>query len=196
MKIELPTELHQKHHLFFSFYHVTCDINAKTNSKRKEALETPGELGSALGRRACHSGLHSSLCFLVGFSWLPLLKDERLWSQEVNIPVSSNLPPGYLTMKESNKVTHQRYNGAEMDRNCLVHFNENTHFLSLFFPLQIGADMKWVDGGKTIFKVSTNVVSTVYTQVLLYHSLKYCTDTFMRPGEITESILVQYHSSS
>uniref|UniRef100_A0A3P8W727 Dedicator of cytokinesis 10 n=1 Tax=Cynoglossus semilaevis TaxID=244447 RepID=A0A3P8W727_CYNSE len=108
VKIELPTELHQKHHLFFSFYHVTCDINAKTNSKRKEALETP-----------------------VGFSWLPLLKDERLWSQEVNIPVSSNLPPGYLTMKESNKI---------------------------------GADMKWVDGGKTIFKVSTNVVSTVYTQ--------------------------------
>lgn len=25
--------------------------------------------------------------------------------------------------------------------------------------------MKWVDGGKAIFKVSTNVVSTVYTQV-------------------------------
>lgn len=31
--------------------------------------------------------------------------------------------------------------------------------------LQNGADVKWVDGGKTIFKVSTNVVSTVYTQV-------------------------------
>lgn len=25
--------------------------------------------------------------------------------------------------------------------------------------------MKWVDGGKPIFKVSTNVISTVYTQV-------------------------------
>lgn len=43
-KIELPTQLHEKHHLLFSFYHVTCDINAKTNAKRKEALETPGEL--------------------------------------------------------------------------------------------------------------------------------------------------------
>lgn len=44
VKIELPTQLHEKHHLLFSFYHVTCDINAKTNAKRKESLETPGEL--------------------------------------------------------------------------------------------------------------------------------------------------------
>lgn len=43
VKIELPTQLHEKHHLLFSFYHVTCDINAKTNAKRKETLETPGE---------------------------------------------------------------------------------------------------------------------------------------------------------
>lgn len=42
VKIELPTHLHEKHHLLFSFYHVTCDINAKTSSKKKEALETPG----------------------------------------------------------------------------------------------------------------------------------------------------------
>ncbi|MEQ2157645.1 hypothetical protein GOODEAATRI_003794, partial [Goodea atripinnis] len=70
VKIELPIHLHEKHHLLFSFYHVTCDINAKTSSKRKEALETP-------------------------------------------------------------------------------------------------ADVKWVDGGKAIFKLSTNVISTVYTQGLL-----------------------------
>lgn len=42
VKIELPTQLHEKHHIFFSFYHVTCDINAKANTKKKEALETPG----------------------------------------------------------------------------------------------------------------------------------------------------------
>uniref|UniRef100_A0A4W6ECF5 Dedicator of cytokinesis 10 n=1 Tax=Lates calcarifer TaxID=8187 RepID=A0A4W6ECF5_LATCA len=105
VKIELPTQLHEKHHLLFSFYHVTCDINAKTNAKRKEALETP-----------------------VGYSWLPLLKEGRLSSQEFNIPVSCNLPPGYLAIKEA-------------------------------------TDVKWVDGGKAIFKMSTNVVSTVYTQV-------------------------------
>uniref|UniRef100_A0A665UL54 Dedicator of cytokinesis 10 n=1 Tax=Echeneis naucrates TaxID=173247 RepID=A0A665UL54_ECHNA len=111
VKIELPTQIHEKHHLLFSFYHVTCDINAKTNAKRKEALETP-----------------------VGYSWLPLLKEGRLSSQEFNIPVSCNLPHGYLAIKEASNTKN-------------------------------GADVKWVDGGKAIFKVSTNVVSTVYTQV-------------------------------
>lgn len=48
VKIELPIQLHEKHHLLFSFYHVTCDINAKTNAKRKEALETPGEPGLSI----------------------------------------------------------------------------------------------------------------------------------------------------
>ncbi|XP_035010068.1 dedicator of cytokinesis protein 10 isoform X4 [Hippoglossus stenolepis] len=110
VKIELPTQLHEKHHLLFSFYHVTCDINAKTNVKRKEALETP-----------------------VGYSWLPLLKEGRLSSQEFSIPVSCNLPPGYLAIKEASNTKN-------------------------------GADVKWVDGGKAIYKVSTNVVSTVYTQ--------------------------------
>ncbi|XP_061734542.1 dedicator of cytokinesis protein 10 isoform X2 [Nerophis ophidion] len=110
VKIELPTQLHEKHHLLFSFYHVTCDINAKTNAKRKEALETP-----------------------VGYSWLPLFKEGRLSSQDFNISVSSNLPPGYLAIKEASNTKN-------------------------------GADVKWVDGAKAIFKVSTNVVSTVYTQ--------------------------------
>ncbi|XP_031717091.1 dedicator of cytokinesis protein 10 isoform X8 [Anarrhichthys ocellatus] len=110
VKIELPTQLHEKHHLLFSFYHVTCDINAKTNAKRKETLETP-----------------------VGYSWLPLLKEGRLSSQEFSVPISCNLPPGYLAIKEPSNTKN-------------------------------GADLKWVDGGKSIFKLSTNVVSTVYTQ--------------------------------
>uniref|UniRef100_A0A8C1R9J2 Dedicator of cytokinesis 10 n=1 Tax=Cyprinus carpio TaxID=7962 RepID=A0A8C1R9J2_CYPCA len=110
VKIELPTHLHEKHHLLFSFYHVTCDINAKTSSKKKEALETP-----------------------VGYAWLPLLKDGRVSSQDFNIPVSCTLPGGYLHIKESSSTKN-------------------------------GSDVKWVDGGKPIFKVSTLVLSTVYTQ--------------------------------
>ncbi|XP_046891317.1 dedicator of cytokinesis protein 10 isoform X2 [Hypomesus transpacificus] len=110
VKVELPTQLHEKHHLLFSFYHVTCDINAKTNAKRKEALETS-----------------------VGYSWLPLLRDGRLSSQEFSIPVSCNLPAGYLALKEPGSTKN-------------------------------GSEVKWVDGGKPIFKVATNVLSTVYTQ--------------------------------
>uniref|UniRef100_A0A3B4BV29 Dedicator of cytokinesis 10 n=1 Tax=Pygocentrus nattereri TaxID=42514 RepID=A0A3B4BV29_PYGNA len=110
VKIELPTQLHEKHHLLFSFFHVTCDINAKTSSKKKEALETP-----------------------VGYAWLPLLKEGRLASQEFSVPVSCTLPSGYLLIRETSS-------------------NKN------------GSEVKWVDGGKPIFKISTLVLSTVYTQ--------------------------------
>ncbi|XP_048121267.1 dedicator of cytokinesis protein 10 isoform X9 [Alosa alosa] len=110
VKIELPTDLHEKHHLLFSFHHVTCDINAKTSSKKKEALETP-----------------------VGYAWLPLLKDGRLSSQEFSVSVSCTLPTGYLAIKEPGSSKN-------------------------------GSDLKWVDGGKAIFKLSTQVLSTVYTQ--------------------------------
>uniref|UniRef100_A0A671M2X2 Dedicator of cytokinesis protein 10-like n=1 Tax=Sinocyclocheilus anshuiensis TaxID=1608454 RepID=A0A671M2X2_9TELE len=91
VKIELPTHLHEKHHLLFSFYHVTCDINACKKSFK---------------------------CFKTG------------------------------DPKTNNDDSHARY------------------YSSLFFIffLQNGSDVKWVDGGKPIFKVSTLVLSTVYTQ--------------------------------
>lgn len=41
---------------------------------------------------------------LVGYSWLPLLKEGRLSSQEFSIPVSCNLPPGYLGIKEASNT--------------------------------------------------------------------------------------------
>ncbi|XP_039343157.1 dedicator of cytokinesis protein 10 isoform X7 [Mauremys reevesii] len=111
VKIELPTQLHKKHHILFSFYHVTCDINAKANAKKKEALETP-----------------------VGYAWLPLLKDAQLASQEHNIPVTTGLPPSYLSLQDPASGK------------------------------QSGSDIKWVDSGKLLFKVSSFVVSTVNTQ--------------------------------
>uniref|UniRef100_A0A8D1FS19 Dedicator of cytokinesis 10 n=1 Tax=Sus scrofa TaxID=9823 RepID=A0A8D1FS19_PIG len=111
VKIELPTQLHEKHHILFSFYHVTCDINAKANAKKKEALETP-----------------------VGYAWLPLMKHDQIASQEYSIPVATSLPPNYLSFQDSSSGKHG------------------------------GSDIKWVDGGKPLFKVSTFVVSTVNTQ--------------------------------
>uniref|UniRef100_A0A670YZ22 Dedicator of cytokinesis 10 n=1 Tax=Pseudonaja textilis TaxID=8673 RepID=A0A670YZ22_PSETE len=114
IKIELPTQLHKKHHILFSFYHVTCDINAKANTKKKEALETS-----------------------VGYAWLPLLKDDQLISREHNIPVATILPPSYLNLQDP------------------------------AVGKQSGSDVRWVDGGKPLFKVSLFIVSTVYTQNLL-----------------------------
>uniref|UniRef100_A0A8B9YDE1 Dedicator of cytokinesis 11 n=1 Tax=Bos mutus grunniens TaxID=30521 RepID=A0A8B9YDE1_BOSMU len=76
IKIELPIHLHQKHHLLFTFYHVSCEINTKGTTKKQDTVETP-----------------------VGFAWVPLLKDGRIITLEQQLPVSANLPPGYIYSK-------------------------------------------------------------------------------------------------
>uniref|UniRef100_A0A8C3IT33 Dedicator of cytokinesis 9 n=1 Tax=Chrysemys picta bellii TaxID=8478 RepID=A0A8C3IT33_CHRPI len=114
IKIELPTQLHGKHHLFFTFYHVSCDNSSKGSTKRKDVIETQ-----------------------VGYSWLPLLKDGRVVTNEQHIPVSANLPSGYLSYQE------------------------------------LG-----IDGGKPLLKISTHLVSTVYTQDQHLHNFfEYCQKT-------------------
>ncbi|XP_062372385.1 dedicator of cytokinesis protein 11 [Sardina pilchardus] len=72
-KMELPVHIHEKHHLLFTFYHISCEVS----SKKREGVES-----------------------LVGYSWCPLLKDGRLQSSELQLPVSANLPAGYLGDKK------------------------------------------------------------------------------------------------
>uniref|UniRef100_A0A4W5L586 Dedicator of cytokinesis 11 n=1 Tax=Hucho hucho TaxID=62062 RepID=A0A4W5L586_9TELE len=73
VKIELPVHVHEKHHILFTFYHISCEISTKTSTKKREGVES-----------------------LVGYSWAPLLKDGRMQSIELQLPVSATLPPGYL----------------------------------------------------------------------------------------------------
>ncbi|KAM9836745.1 dedicator of cytokinesis protein 11 [Aulostomus maculatus] len=73
VKIELPVHLHEKHHILFSFYHISCESSSKASSKKREGVES-----------------------LVGYSWMPLLKDGRMQSMELQLPVAATLPPGYL----------------------------------------------------------------------------------------------------
>ncbi|XP_042829681.1 dedicator of cytokinesis protein 11 isoform X4 [Panthera tigris] len=116
IKIELPIHLHQKHHLLFTFYHVSCEINTKGTTKKQDTVETP-----------------------VGFAWVPLLKDGRIITLEQQLPVSANLPPGYLNV-----------NDAESRR-------------------QSNVDIKWVDGAKPLLKIKSHLESTIYTQDLHVH---------------------------
>ncbi|XP_064913491.1 dedicator of cytokinesis protein 9 isoform X4 [Columba livia] len=125
IKIELPTQLHEKHHLLFTFYHVSCDTSSKGSTKKKDVVETQ-----------------------VGYSWLPLLKDGRVVTNEQHIPVSANLPSGYLSYQEVGVGKHS------------------------------GPEIKWVDGGKQLLKISTHLVSTVYTQDQHLHNFfQYCQKT-------------------
>jgi len=50
IKLRLPIHLHGKHHLLFTFYHISCEL-----SKKKE----------------------SSIETCVGYAWLPLLQRGR-----------------------------------------------------------------------------------------------------------------------
>ncbi|XP_073068517.1 dedicator of cytokinesis protein 9 isoform X11 [Manis javanica] len=125
IKIELPTQLHEKHHLLFTFFHVSCDNSSKGSTKKKDVVETQ-----------------------VGYSWLPLLKDGRVVTNEQHIPVSANLPSGYLGYQELGMGRH------------------------------FGPEIKWVDGSKPLLKVSTHLVSTVYTQDQHLHNFfQYCQKT-------------------
>ncbi|KFM67143.1 Dedicator of cytokinesis protein 9, partial [Stegodyphus mimosarum] len=69
---------------------------------------------------------------VVGYSWLPLLSKGRLSLDDQCLPVSISLPSGYLSCQ----------------------------------PLGLGKgfsgpEIRWVDGGKELFKVSFILVSTV-----------------------------------
>uniref|UniRef100_A0A671MYI9 Dedicator of cytokinesis protein 9-like n=1 Tax=Sinocyclocheilus anshuiensis TaxID=1608454 RepID=A0A671MYI9_9TELE len=70
----------------------------------------------------------------VGYAWLPLLKDGRVIMNEQQVAVAANLPSGYLSFQDNSSKQHT------------------------------GHEVKWVDGGRPLLKVSTQLVSTVYTQ--------------------------------
>ncbi|XP_067852878.1 dedicator of cytokinesis protein 11 [Heptranchias perlo] len=83
IKIELPIHLHEKHHLLFTFYHISCDINSKGTTKKRESIESQ-----------------------VGYAWLPLMKDSRVVTSEQQLAVSANLPPGYLCHQDPDNRKH------------------------------------------------------------------------------------------
>uniref|UniRef100_A0A452V7J4 Dedicator of cytokinesis 6 n=1 Tax=Ursus maritimus TaxID=29073 RepID=A0A452V7J4_URSMA len=69
-KLRLPACVTEKHHLLFTFYHVSCQPRPGT------ALETP-----------------------VGFTWIPLLQHGRLRTGPFCLPVSvDQLPPSYSVL--------------------------------------------------------------------------------------------------
>uniref|UniRef100_A0A674EXG2 Dedicator of cytokinesis 9 n=1 Tax=Salmo trutta TaxID=8032 RepID=A0A674EXG2_SALTR len=139
-KMELPTQLNEKHHLLFTFFHVSCDSNSKASTKKRDVVETQ-----------------------VGYAWLPLLKDGRVIMNESHVPVAANLPAGYLSCQEGVSKQHP--------------------------------EIKWVDGGKPLFKVSTHLVSTVYTQDQHLHNFfAHCQST-ESVAQVAAGELVKYLKS-
>ncbi|XP_037960753.1 dedicator of cytokinesis protein 7 [Teleopsis dalmanni] len=67
IKISLPANIKQNHHLFFTLYHVSCQ---KKPQEVQASVESP-----------------------VGYTWLPLLEDGKLKVGEFSLPVMVETPP-------------------------------------------------------------------------------------------------------
>ena len=66
VKMQLPIDLNDGHHLLFTFYHISCKA-----SKSAEAIETP-----------------------IGYTWHPLYIDGQLQTGDLMLPISLEpLPP-------------------------------------------------------------------------------------------------------
>ncbi|XP_014207564.1 dedicator of cytokinesis protein 7 [Copidosoma floridanum] len=65
VKIRLPADLSARHHLLFTFYHISCQKKAEQPN-----VETP-----------------------VAYTWLPLLRDGHLQSGEFSLPAMLDPPP-------------------------------------------------------------------------------------------------------
>lgn len=74
VKLRLPLHITARHHLLFTFVHVSCDL-----SKKRE----PG----------------ASMESAVGFAWLPLLHHGRINVADQSLAVAATLPPGYLSIQ-------------------------------------------------------------------------------------------------
>ncbi|XP_006863792.1 PREDICTED: dedicator of cytokinesis protein 8 isoform X1 [Chrysochloris asiatica] len=105
VKIKLPAKLTVSHHLLFTFYHISCQ------QKQGASVET-----------------------LLGYSWLPILLNERLQTGSYCLPIAlEKLPPNY-SMHSAEKV-----------------------------PLQ-NPPIKWAEGHKGVFNIEVQAVSSVHTQ--------------------------------
>ncbi|CAI5786814.1 of cytokinesis 8 isoform X1 [Podarcis lilfordi] len=105
VKIKLPAKLTEKHHLLFTFYHISCQ------PKQGACVET-----------------------LLGYSWLPILLNDRLQTGHYCLPVALDRLPANYSMHSAEKVPPQ------------------------------SPPVKWVEGHKGVFNIEVQGISSVHTQ--------------------------------
>lgn len=141
IKILLPLNLNEKHHLLFKFYHVSC-----TNAKSLPNYLVDNDLAdniSISNTTANNSTLNSTINnknveSLIGYAWLPIFKNGKLFNGEKLLPISQNLSNNYLSFE---KIGMGQSVGPE--------------------------NIKWVENMKPLFKVNLVAQSTVHTIVSL-----------------------------
>ncbi|CAB1320056.1 unnamed protein product [Coregonus sp. 'balchen'] len=80
VKIALPARLTERHHLLFTFYHISC--------QQKQNQTAPSET-------------------LIGFSWLPLLNTDRLQTGQYCLPIALDRLPVNYSLHSPEKIAPQ-----------------------------------------------------------------------------------------
>ncbi|XP_071435974.1 dedicator of cytokinesis protein 8 isoform X2 [Pithys albifrons albifrons] len=78
VKIKLPAKLTEKHHLLFTFYHISCQ------PKQGASVET-----------------------LLGYSWLPILSNDHLQTGHYSLPVALDKLPLHYSIHSPEKISPQ-----------------------------------------------------------------------------------------
>ncbi|XP_036434251.1 dedicator of cytokinesis protein 8 isoform X2 [Colossoma macropomum] len=107
VKIRLPARLTERHHLLFSFFHISC----QQKQNQSGSVET-----------------------LIGYSWLPILNNERLQMGQYCLPIALERLPVNYSMHSPEKM-----------------------------PTQV-PPVKWMEGHKGLFSLEVQAVSSVHIQ--------------------------------
>lgn len=91
IKILLPLNLNEKHHLLFKFYHVSCSNAKSITAIKSDELTITNE----------SINYSKSVETLIGYAWLPLFKNGRLINGEKQLPVAQTITSSYLTFEQT-----------------------------------------------------------------------------------------------
>ncbi len=166
IKILLPLNLNEKHHLLFKFYHVSCS-NAKITSNNFASVHPVSSLSNEnlneinLGNEkqnefqandfhtkslinynttnsyANETDMDHDVEILIGYAWLPIFKNGRLLIGEKQLPVAQGLSPNYLTFEK-------------------VGFGQTI----------CSSDIKWIENMRPLFRLNVCAQSSVHTTVI------------------------------
>ncbi|CAF0807517.1 unnamed protein product, partial [Brachionus calyciflorus] len=93
IKILLPLNLHEKHHILFKFYHISC-TNAKSIQDDLDQSVNMSESSISIQNTT------KSFESLIGYSWLPIFKNGKLLNGDKTLPIAQNLPNNYLAFEQ------------------------------------------------------------------------------------------------
>ena len=198
VKIVLPIQIHDRHHILFRFYHVSCE-------------------GSKSGVRSSTASLkkRDNIENAVGVTWLPLLHQGKVVNGETCIPVASNLPPGYLSYRilepgRGSVPDIKWVDGAKPIFKVKVNvrstvYTTDQHLHNFFFHCQklensaTGADVEMVNRLKSLHAIDSSIyvkfLPTLLTQLFNLLSKSLGDDISLNAVKVLIHIVSEIHDA-